>query len=136
MGGITRKVEQNNGDHSEGIRLLNEAFELGIRHYDTAQFYSDGLANELLQKSFSSRRTDVFSASKVGARPIPGMPPMTAAQKPHELREMIEIKLETLQTDYLDMVYLRRMDFQPSLIAEGDQQVDLHAQFEELENLA
>lgn len=34
------------------------------------------------------------------------------------------------------MVYLRRMDFQPSLIAEGDQQVDLHAQLEELENLA
>lgn len=132
MGGITRKVEQNNGDHSEGIRILNEAFELGIRHFDTAQFYSDGLANELLQKSFSSRRTDVFIASKVGARPIPGMPPMTAAQKPHELRETIETNLETLQTDYLDMVYLRRMDFQPSLIAEGDQQVDLHAQLEEL----
>lgn len=30
------------------------------------------------------------------------------------------------------MVYLRRMNFQPSLIPEGDQQVDLHAQREEL----
>lgn len=99
MGGITRKVEQNNGDHSEGIRLLNEAFDLGIRHFDMTQFYSDGLANELLQKSFSSRRSDVFIASKVGARPIPGMPPMAAAQKPHELRETIKTNLETLQTD-------------------------------------
>lgn len=99
MGGITRKVEQNNGDHSEGIRLLNEAFDLGIRHFDMTQFYSDGLANELLQKSFSFRRSDVFIASKVGACPIPGMPPMAAAQKPHELREMIKTNLETLQTD-------------------------------------
>ncbi|WP_425543329.1 hypothetical protein [Rothia amarae] len=41
MGGITRKVEQNNGDHSEGIRLLNEAFDLGIRHFDMTQFYSE-----------------------------------------------------------------------------------------------
>lgn len=135
MGGITRKAAQGESEQKNAIDLLQETYDLGIRHFDTAQFYGNGLANTLLKSAFSEVRENVFIASKVGARAVKGMPPMAAAQKPHELREAIESNLKTLNTDYLDMIYMRRMDFQPSLIAEGDQQVELAAQLDELNKL-
>lgn len=135
MGGISRTTKQGSQQYTDAVELLNTAFELGIRHFDTAQFYENGLANELLRDAFSDRRQDVCLVSKVGARTQQGFPPMTATQKPEEIHAAIEKNLETLGTDYLDMVYLRRMDFQPSLIAEGEQQVDIQIQLDTLADL-
>lgn len=131
MGGLTRKVTDATA-RAEAVALLHRALDLGITHYDTAQFYGRGLANELLREAFSSDRDAVFYATKAGARPQAGMPPMTAAQRPQELRDAVEDNLRALDTDRLDLVYLRRMDFAPGLIAEGDQQVSLEDQLAEM----
>lgn len=118
------------------VDLLTRARELGVEVYDTAQFYGNGLANRLLARAFASRRDEVVYVTKVGARPDPGGPaPMTAAQRPEELRAAVEANLESLRTDHLDVVLLRRMDMLPGLLAEGDQQVPLQEQLTVLENL-
>lgn len=115
------------------IALLRRAFDQGVRHFDTAEFYAAGLANKLLQKAFDDVRDEVLFASKAGARPISGGPvPMTAAQRPHELREAVEVNLRSLGTEHLDILNLRRMDFRPGLLAEGDQVVPLDDQLAEL----
>ena len=113
------------------IGVLRRAFELGVRHFDTAEFY--GTANQLLRLALADVRDQVVLASKAGARPISGGPaPMTAAQQPHELRAAVEANLRSIGTDYLDVVNLRRMDFRPGLIAEGDQVVPIEDQLAEL----
>jgi pyridoxine 4-dehydrogenase len=115
------------------IGVLHHAYDLGIRHFDTAEFYDAGLANHLLHAAFQGRRDEVVLATKAGARPITGGPaPMTAAQQPHELREAVEANLKSLGTEYLDVVNLRRMDFRPGLLASGDQSVPLEDQLAEL----
>lgn len=132
MGQVTRTAGTDE-DHLAAVTLLRQAFDLGVRHFDTAQFYSDGLANRLLAEAFADVRDQIVLATKAGARPVPGAPvPLTAAQRPHELREAVEANLTTLGTDRLDVVNLRRMDFRPGLLAEGDQVVPLEDQLAEL----
>ena len=118
---------------SAAIGLLRRAFDLGVRHFDTAEFYAAGTANRLLRLAFADVRDEVVVATKAGARPITGGPvPMTAAQRPHELRAAVEDNLRSLGTDRLDLVNMRRMDFRPGLIADGDQIVPLADQLAEL----
>lgn len=133
MGSLTRKAETKEGFDS-GVELLGHALGRGVTFYDTAQFYGNGRANELLRAAFADRREDVCLASKVGARPLVGGPvPMTAAQRPAELRQAVEENLETLGTDYLDLVYMRRMDMLPGLVIDDPEQtVALEEQLEAL----
>lgn len=132
MGQVTRNAGSADG-RQRAVALLQEAYDLGVRHFDTAQFYGNGLANELIAEALGSRRDDLVIATKAGARPDPQGPvPLTAAQRPAELRQAVEENLATLNTDRLDVVYLRRMDFRPGLITEGEQVVPLADQLAEL----
>lgn len=70
MGQITRHAETPEA-RTRAIRLLRRAYELGITHYDTAQFYGNGLGNELLRESLSQFRDDLVIATKAGAKPVP-----------------------------------------------------------------
>ena len=132
MGQLARKAVDADG-HRRGIALLRRALELGVTHYDTAQFYGDGRANELLREGFAGVRDDIVIVTKAGARPVPGAPiPLTAAQQPAEIRAAVQENLRTLGTDRIDVVNLRRMDFTPGLIAEGEQVVDFQDQLAEM----
>lgn len=132
MGQVTRKAKNADG-RPAAVTLLRQAFDLGITHYDTAQFYGNGRANELVRESFADVRDDIVIATKAGAKPVPGAPvPLTAAQKPAELRAAVEANLLTLGTDRIDVVNLRRMDFAPGLIADGDQVVPFEDQLAEM----
>ncbi|GHD85786.1 MULTISPECIES: aldo/keto reductase [Kocuria] len=91
---------------------------MGIVSRDVARM-GYGLGSLARAASSGADRDAVFYASKVGARPLPeGPAPMTAAQKPSELRDAVHENLRSLGTDHLDVVYLRRMDMQPGLVIE------------------
>ena len=132
MGQLARRAAESDDARADAITLLHKAFDLGVRHFDTAQFYGAGLANRMLDEAFGSLRDQVVFATKAGARPVDEPVPLTAAQRPRELREAVEANLTSLNTDRIDLVYLRRMDFEPGLIAEGEQQVPLDDQLAEL----
>lgn len=120
-------------DRASAVALLRRAHELGVRHFDTAQFYGKGMANGLLREAFGSDRGDVKMATKAGARPVSGGPaPMVLAQTPADIRAAVEENLTALATDRLDLVNLRRADFGPGLLAEGEQVVPLDDQLAEL----
>lgn len=135
MGQVSRKAE-GTGGAALAVMLLRAAFDLGVTHYDSNQFYGDGRANELLRQSFGDVWDEVVIATKAGAKPVPGAPiPLAAAQQPAELRAAVEANLRTLGTDRIDVVNLRRMDFTPGLIAEGDQVLAFEDQLAELISL-
>jgi aryl-alcohol dehydrogenase-like predicted oxidoreductase len=50
----------------EGIRLLREAFDLGVTLYDTADTYGNGLGETLLRKALGEKRDQVVIATKFG----------------------------------------------------------------------
>jgi D-threo-aldose 1-dehydrogenase len=53
----------------DAARLLDAAYDHGIRHFDVAPFYSDGAAEGYLGK-FLSRHDDISVATKYGLLPI------------------------------------------------------------------
>ncbi|GAA4535831.1 aldo/keto reductase [Amycolatopsis samaneae] len=126
------QLERLRGDRAAALALLRRAVELGVDHVDTAQFYGDGLVNDLIREAI--RPADgVVVVTKVGADPDPGGPlPLRPAQRPEQLRASVEANLESLGVDQLPVVNLRRLDTPPGLRAQGDQVVDVEDQLAEL----
>jgi hypothetical protein len=69
-------------------------------------------------------------ATKVGAEHADGR--LIAAQRPEQLRAQVHANLTSLSVEQLDLVYLRRLDTPPGIIAEGEQIVDFDSQLAEL----
>lgn len=125
------QLERLHEDRPAALRLLRRALELGVNHIDTAHFYGDGFVNDLIREAV--RGQDVLIASKVGADPNPGgAVRLRAAQKPAELRASVEDNLRGLGVERIGVVYLRRADRGPGIVAEGDQLVPLEDQLEEM----
>ena len=125
-------LERFASDAASGERLLRRAVELGVDHIDTADFYGDSVANDLIRRAIRTE-DDVLVVTKVGALKNPGGPiPLRPGQKPEELRQAVEDNLRTLGRERLDIVNLRRLDVGPGIVAEGDQLVDLDDQLAEL----
>ena len=94
------------------IKLLHEALDLGVVHYDTAEIYGMGAANEtLLGQAFVDRRERVFLASKFGVMRNFDTGEFTGLDgSAANCRRAIEGSLQRLQTDHLDLYYLHRVD--------------------------
>jgi len=122
------QLERLRDDRAAAVGLVRRAVELGVDHVDTAQFYGNGLSNDLLREALSPA-DGVVIVSKVGADPNPGGPvPLRPAQRPEELRASVEDNLRSLGLDQVPVVNLRRMDNGARIPLPADQVVDLDDQ--------
>lgn len=125
-------LERYADDLPAGERLVRQVIELGVDHIDTADFYGDSVANEIIRRAVRPE-DDVVVVTKVGAVRDPDGPlPLRLAQRPAELRAAVEDNLRTLGRERLDVVNLRRADVGPGIIATGEQVVDLDDQLAEM----
>jgi aryl-alcohol dehydrogenase-like predicted oxidoreductase len=93
------------------IKLLHEAIELGVEHFDTAEMYGIGANESLLGEAFSDRREKVFIATKFGPTRDPDTGAFTGLDGSREnCRRAVEGSLERLKTDVIDLYYLHRVD--------------------------
>ncbi len=94
------------------IRLLHEAIELGVEHFDTAEMYGIGSANErLLGEAFGDRRDRVFIATKFGPTRDFETGEFTGIDGSRDnCRRAVEGSLKRLGTDVIDLYYLHRVD--------------------------
>lgn len=122
-------LERFADDPDAGVALVRRAIQLGIDHIDTADFYGDATANDIVRRAVGTDEPVVI-VTKVGAVHAPGPTRLRTAQKPEELRASVENNLRTLGRERLDVVNLRRLDVGPGVTAEGDQVVDLDDQLE------
>ena len=56
-------------DPSNASRVLQTAFEAGVRHYDTARYYGYGEGEGILGRFLKSRRSEVTISTKFGIEP-------------------------------------------------------------------
>jgi aryl-alcohol dehydrogenase-like predicted oxidoreductase len=99
-------------EQSAAIKLLHEAIELGVEHFDTAEMYGIGGANEtLLGKAFVNRRNRVFIATKFGPKRDFETGEFLGLDGSREnCRRAVEGSLQRLRTDVIDLYYLHRVD--------------------------
>jgi len=98
-------------EQSAAIKLLHEAIELGVAHFDTAELYGMGANETLLGEAFHDRRDKVFIATKFGPirDPETGIPTGIDGSR-ENCRRAVEGSLKRLQTDVIDLYYLHRVD--------------------------
>ena len=118
-------------DRAAALTVLRRAVELGVNHIDTAQFYGDGVANELIHASLYPYPADLVLVSKVGAERDPQRA-WIPAQRPDQLRAGVEANLRTLGVERLDVVNLRLLEGGHGVQAPADQLVDLDSQLAEM----
>ncbi|GFP76334.1 aldo/keto reductase [Clostridium fungisolvens] len=99
-------------DEAKMIEVIRGAVEAGITMFDTAECYQndDGtIFNEtLVGKALKPYRDKVVIATKCGIKVVNGVQVLDA--RPEVIRASLEGSLRRLQTDYVDLYYLHRVD--------------------------
>ena len=98
-------------EESAAIKLLHEAIDLGVNHFDTAELYGLGHNESLLGKAFNGRRNKVRIATKFG----PVRDPKTGAMlgldgSKENCKRAVGGSLRRLQANHIDLYYLHRVD--------------------------
>lgn len=89
-------------------RLLHRAYDLGVRHFDTAALYGFGSNEKLVGEALKDRRNDIHLASKCVLTGVDGKRVLDG--RPESLLKTIDQALLNLQTDHIDLYYLHRRD--------------------------
>jgi aryl-alcohol dehydrogenase-like predicted oxidoreductase len=104
IGGNSHGMSYGPTDDKDSQDALNKAFELGCNFFDTADVYGWGHSEELLGKTFKSKRDKVIIATKVGADFYQGTGFQTFTRD--YIRFALNKSLTRLKTDYLDVYQL------------------------------
>lgn len=98
-------------DDGQAKDALVSAWRRGITHWDTADAYGDGHAEQLIGEAFREvPRGDIFLATKFGW--IKGM--SGHFYDPAFMRSQCEQSLRNLRTDVIDLYYFHHCDFGPN----------------------
>ncbi|HEX8697552.1 MAG TPA: aldo/keto reductase [Myxococcaceae bacterium] len=92
----------------EATRLVSICLEAGLNMFDSADVYSDGLAEQLLGKAIQGRRDQVIISTKATFRA--GQGPNDVGSSRHHLLKSVEGSLRRLGTDYIDLFQLHGFD--------------------------
>jgi aryl-alcohol dehydrogenase-like predicted oxidoreductase len=95
-------------DQAQSAAVLDQALESGINFIDTANIYSAGESETHIGHWLKSQRDQVLIATKFGMNMGDG--PMEQGASRQHIMTSIEASLQRLQTDYIDLYQLHRVD--------------------------
>ena len=95
----------------ESVKTLHRSLELGINFWDTADMYGPYKNEELVGTALKGKRQQVTLATKFGIIRNAENPTQRGFNgKPDYVKKSCEGSLKRLQTDYIDLYYLHRVD--------------------------
>ena len=105
-------------DRKEMMELLAQAIDTGYTFFDTAEVYGTPENphdnEELLGEALKPYRNQIVLASKCGIRFDETSPevnkPLIPDGRPENIKKSADGSLKRLQTDYLDLYYIHRID--------------------------
>lgn len=114
---------------NEAIFVLQQAVDLGINFFDTAEVYGPYTNEELLGKALKPYRSQIVLTTKFGFDLAHKMDnanrPISLSSKPKDIRNALEGSLKRLQTDYIDLYYQHRVDPQTPIEEVAETMKDL-----------
>ena len=97
-------------DEDEAPAYFRRALDVGITFFDTADAYNAGRSEEIMGATLMKmvKREDVVISTKVGIRMSPAQNDQGTGRK--HLMSAIDLQLKRLQTDYIDVYQVHRLD--------------------------
>ena len=95
-------------DQSAADRLVAASIDSGINFFNTADAYTGGQSESMLAQALGPRRKDVVIATKVGFRT--GEALVHTGLSRHHILGSAEESLRRLNTDYIDVYLVHRVD--------------------------
>jgi len=89
-------------------RIIDQALELGVNFFDTANVYNEGRSEETLGHALKGRMDGVVLASKFSFPRKTG--PNSWGASRYQLMQALDASLRRLQTDHIDLYYTHRWD--------------------------
>lgn len=98
-------------DETEAIATIHRSLELGGNFLDTADVYGPFDNEKLVAKAVGTKRDQYIIATKFGIE-VDGAGTLTGAMNgsPSYVKAAVERSLKNLNTDYIDLYYLHRLD--------------------------
>ncbi|GBG92719.1 hypothetical protein CBR_g56858 [Chara braunii] len=93
----------------EMVALIRRAVDLGVSFFDTSDLYGPHTNELLLGKALAPVREKVEIATSCGVKVCPEKD-YVADGSPAHVRKAVEGSLERLQTSYIDLLFLQRVD--------------------------
>jgi aryl-alcohol dehydrogenase (NADP+) len=99
-------------DEDESRPFIQRALELGVNFFDTADMYSLGVSEEVTGRALRdfARREEVIIATKT-YWPLGDAPNDSGLSRKH-IMDAIDASLRRLGTDYVDLYYIHRWDYE------------------------
>ena len=109
--GMTWAYGAGDRNEAESIATIQRALDLGVTLLDTADMYGPFTNEELVGRAIAGRRSEVVLATKCGlvvedeAEYV-----LRKDGRPEHVRSAVEGSLRRLQTDFIDLYQLHRVD--------------------------
>ena len=109
--GLSWGYRDHSVDEAAGIRLIQEAIDLGVDHLDTADVYGPFANESLVGRALAGRRDRVLLATKCGLV-IEDVATYRYGRngRPEHVRAACDASLSRLGVDAIDLYYLHRVD--------------------------
>lgn len=98
------------GNEAESISVIQQAVDLGITFFDTADMYGSGRNEDLVGRALRDRRDEIIIATKFGNVRGENGEFKGISGKPEYVRSACEASLRRLGVDVIDLYYLHRVD--------------------------
>ncbi|HEY6887108.1 MAG TPA: aldo/keto reductase [Solirubrobacter sp.] len=109
--GMTWAYSAEDRDETESIATIHRALDLGVTLLDTADMYGPYTNEELVGRALAGRRDEAVLATKCGLEvEDAGEYVLRRNGRPEHVRSAIDASLRRLQTDFVDLYQLHRVD--------------------------
>jgi aryl-alcohol dehydrogenase-like predicted oxidoreductase len=88
--------------------IVQAAFAAGVRFFDTADVYAQGMSEQILGEVFASRRSEVVLATKWGGEMRTRKDIAFGSRR--YIRQAVDASLRRLQSDYIDLYQMHWPD--------------------------
>lgn len=99
-------------NRAESLATIRSAVEHGVNFFDTADIYGSGGNEKLLAEALGADSEDVVIATKFGIVINSALPGGRGyCGRPEYVRQQCNASLRRLRRDYVDVLYLHRVDY-------------------------
>ena len=109
LGCMSMSQGYGSADRKESEKALHRALDVGYTFLDTASIYGIGHNESLIGEVLGNRRNEFVLASKCGVINRDGKRGVDCS--PKNITQTLEGSLKRLNTEYIDLYYLHRRDF-------------------------